>query len=147
MVGYCVFCTYKNANLSILNQVNQRGRTHGKPAFIQRAGDTMVLCSTRTLAQLMAWVKYTADLYTEADGSVTISMDDMGLAVNAPTEEQAKKALCREIMEYAQEYYDCFEAYSQSPNRAGHLPLVLRACAAGTPEELEGLLTYRTGEN
>lgn len=88
---------------------------YGKPAIIQRAGDTMVLCFTRTLVQLMARVNYMADLYTEADGSMTISMDDMGLVVNAPTEEQAKKALCREIMEYAQ--------------------------------ELESLLTYRTGEN
>ena len=119
-MGYCVFCTYKNANLSILNQ----GTNAEEP-----------------VAGSLATERY-------APVAPLPHPTEAGLeAAETPTEEQAKKAICRENMEYAQEYCDQFEAYSQAPNRAGHLALVLRACAAGTPEELEGLLTYRTGEN
>ena len=43
-------------------------------------------------------------VYTEDDGSITLSMDDMDLAVNAPSKEAAIKAMCRDIVEYAEEY-------------------------------------------
>lgn len=92
MVGYCVFCTYKNANLSILNQGNQRRRSlRGKSC-------DGIVCFRPSPA-------YPSEIGLEA--------------AETPTEEQVKKALCREIMEYAQEYYNQFEAYSQAPNRAG----------------------------
>ncbi len=74
-------------------------------------------------------------VYTEDDGSITISMDDMDLAVNAPSKEAAIKTLCRDMVEYAEEYRKAFAVYSGAPNRAAHAPLVkeiLAATAAGT---------------
>lgn len=40
-------------------------------------------------------------VYTEDDGSITLSMDDMDLAVNAPSKEESIKTLCRDMVEYA----------------------------------------------
>jgi len=72
-------------------------------------------------------------VYTEDDGSITLSMDDMDLAVNAPSKEAAIKALCRDMVEYA--------VYSAAPNRAAHAPLVEEILAA-TPQELRDALVF-----
>ena len=69
-------------------------------------------------------------VYTEDDGSITLSMDDMDLVVNAPSKEAAIKALCRDIVEYAEEYRKEFAAYSAAPNRAAHASLVEEILAA-----------------
>lgn len=62
-------------------------------------------------------------VYTEDDGSITLSMDDMDLAVNAPSKEAAIKALCRDIVEYAEEYrkeLPCIPQHLTEP----HTPLL-----------------------
>ena len=59
-------------------------------------------------------------VYTEDDGSITLSMDDMDLVVNAPSKEAAIKALCRDMVEHAEEYRKAFAMYSAAPNRAAH---------------------------
>ena len=80
-------------------------------------------------------------VYTEGDGSITLSMDDMDLVVNAPSKEAAIKALCRDIVEYAEEYRKEFAAYSAAPNRAAHASLVEEILAA-TPQELHNVLVF-----
>lgn len=61
-------------------------------------------------------------VYTEDDGSITLSMDDMDLVVNAPSKEASIKTLCRDMVEYAEEYRKEFAVYSAVPNRAAHAP-------------------------
>ena len=80
-------------------------------------------------------------VYTEDDGSITLSMDDMDLVVNAPSKEESIKALCRDMVEYAEEYRKAFAVYSAAPNRAAHAPLVKEILAA-TPQELRDALVF-----
>ena len=80
-------------------------------------------------------------VYTEDDGSITLSMDDMDLAVNAPTKEAAIKALCRDMVEYAEEYRKAFAMYSAAPNRAAHAPLVKEILSV-TPQELHNAIVF-----
>ena len=84
---------------------------------------------------------YQVTVYTEDDGSITLSMDDMDLAVNAPSKEAAIKALCRDMVEYAEEYRKEFAVYSAAPNRAAHAPLVEEILTA-TPQELRDALVF-----
>lgn len=116
-----------------------------KPVFIKRTRDHMMLSDTGTIWQLIAGVKFIADMYRETDGSVTLSARDMDIAVNGADEAAARKALVRDIMEYAEEYYQDFERCSAAPNRQGHLPYVIKALVARSPEELEGEVVCRTG--
>ena len=116
-----------------------------KPVFIKRTRDHMMLSDTGTIWQLISGVKFIADMYREDDGSVTLSARDMDIAVNGADEAAARKALVRDITEYAEEYYQDFERYSAAPNRQGHLPYVIKALVARSPEELEGEVVCRTG--
>ena len=117
-----------------------------KPVFIKRTRDSMMLSATETIWQLISGVKYTADMYREADGSVTLSARDMDIIVNGADEAAARKALVRDITEYAEEYYQEFERYYYAPNRRAHLPYVIKALVAQSPEELEGEVVCQAGK-
>ena len=84
-------------------------------------------------------------VYTEDDGTVTLSMDDMDLVVNAPSKEAASEALCRDMVGYAEEYRKAFAVYSAAPNRAAHAPLVAEILTA-TPQELCDALVFHSGQ-
>lgn len=116
-----------------------------KPVFIKRTRDHMMLSDTGTIWQLISGVKFIADMYREDDGTVTLSARDMDIVANGADEAAARKALVRDITEYAEEYYQDFERYSAAPNRQGHLPYVIKALVARSPEELEGEVVCRTG--
>ena len=117
-----------------------------KPVFIKRTRDSMMLSATETIWQLISGVKFTADMYREADGSVTLSARDMDIIVNGADEAAARKALVRDITEYAEEYYQEFERYYYAPNRRAHLPYVIKALVAQSPEELEGEVVCQAGK-
>lgn len=85
--------------------------------------------------------------YDESDGSVTLSLEAMDIVSNGEDLEAAKKALVSDIVEYAEEYYNEFERYSHAPNRKNHLPYVMKALTAETPEELEDAVVCQNGKN
>lgn len=118
-----------------------------KPAFIKRTRDYMMLCSTEMIAQLVSGVSIYAEQFTEDNGSITLSASDMDIVSNGTDLEFAKRELAKDIIEYAEEYYSEFEMYSRAPNRKNHLTYVIKALTAKFPEELEGAIICRPGEN
>ena len=125
---------------SVIDSVVRR-----KPVFIKRTRDRMILCSDETMAQIVGDITFDAEQYTEEDGSVTLSLDAPDLAANGEDLQAAKAKLARDIVEYAEEYYQEFELYSRAPNRRGHLPFVIKALIAKSPEELEDAIVCRDG--
>ena len=125
---------------SVIDSVVRR-----KPVFIKRTRDRMILCSDETMAQIVGDITFDAEQYTEEDGSVTLSLDTLDLAANGEDLQTAKAALALDIVEYAEEYYQEFELYSRAPNRRGHLPYVIKALIAKSPEELETAIVCRDG--
>lgn len=118
-----------------------------RPAFIKRTRDTMLLCSTDTMSQVVSGVRFLARQFTEEDGSVTLSLEDLDLVANGRDLEAAKGALAADILEYAEEYYGEFETYSKAPNRKGHLPYVIKALTAKSSKELEDAMVCQAGKN
>lgn len=117
-----------------------------RPAFIKRIRDYMMLCTTDMVYELVSGVKFMATKYTEADGSVTLSLDDLDIVVNGRNTEEAKSSLINDIVEYAEEYYQEFDRYSNSTNRRSHLPYVIKALTAKTPRELEDAIVCQDGK-
>mgnify|MGYP000050887177 CR=1 FL=1 len=117
---------------------------HVRPAFIKRTRDKMVLCSNDTVRQLVRTTPIAANSFIEDDGSVTLSMVDVDLVVNADTIEAAKSELINDLIEYAEEYYQNFELYSRSSNR--NLPLVMKVLTAASKEELEDAVQCQNGK-
>ena len=106
----------------------------------------MVLCSNETVRQLVRTTPIAANSFIEDDGSVTLSMVDVDLVVNADTIEAAKSELINDLVEYAEEYYQNFELYSRSSNRKDPLPLVMKVLTAASKEELEDAVQCQNGK-
>lgn len=64
-------------------------------------------------------------LFTEADGSVTATLDEFDLVVNGKDERDARVNLILEIMDYAKDYVERYSDYIQAPNRMDHIRYLL----------------------
>lgn len=126
----------------VMDTVVRRG-----PVLLRRNRDYMMLCSDTTISQIVAGVTIVADQFTEEDGSVTLSAEALDIVVNGPDLETARASLVTDLIEYAEEYFQEFQLYSQASNRKGHLPYVMKALTAKSPKELEGAVVCRVGKN
>ncbi len=88
---------------------------------------------------------FTAEKFVEEDGSVTPSLDEMDLVENAESEEKARIELAKSILEYANEYYENYEQYRNSPNRRRHLPFIDKALELNNPAKIEENILCREG--
>lgn len=79
---------------------------------------------------------FTALKLIEEDGSVTLSLSEIDLIENAPTEEEAMLALAQSILDYAKEFHREFNLWSNAPNRKTHLPYVVKALILGDTRKI-----------
>ncbi len=98
-----------------------------KPHFIKRTRDELVLSSFETMLSLLKGYHFTASKCKESDGSVSLALHEIDLVVNGTTIELARKQMGEAILEYAEEYYENYAAYSHAPNRKDHIPYVMKA--------------------
>ena len=101
-----------------------------KPVFIRRTRDTLILAKLDFLNALVDNCVFTAERFVESDGSITLSLDQIDVIANAPTEAEAVAELAGDMREYAMDYYDHYSEWSVAPNRKDHLPYVIKLLIA-----------------
>ena len=116
-----------------------------KPTFIKRTRDYMFLSDLSILELLLQAYTFSAIRLVEEDGSVTISLDQLDLVENAPSEQDALRNLSAAILEYAEDYYREF-AYWSRGDRKAHIPYVIKALILNDPEKIGGLIECRHGK-
>ena len=99
---------------------------HEKPAFIKRRRDSIAAFSLEHLTTLLDGIKFQVDLTQEKDETWTAMLKDLDLTVNASTKNEALNLLSQDLMDYANEYMDEFEAYYRSRNRKNHFPNIVK---------------------
>ena len=100
---------------------------HVRPAYVKRTRDNLAIINIETLNEVLSAYAFKVKKYVEKDGSVTLSSDNLDLAVNGPDESRARQAMAADIKEYAEDYYENFSTWSISKNRKAHIPYVLKA--------------------
>ena len=118
-----------------------------KPVFISRTRDNLVLADIKLVLTLLQDCKLNANRYIEDDGSITLSLEEIDLIVNAPTEAEAFDLLTHDIYEYAHDYYDNYTKWSTSPNRRVHLPFVMKVLAEDDMKAIGAMISCRDGVN
>ena len=118
-----------------------------KPQFIKRTRDYMMLANVSFLEELLSNYSFNADNYTEADGSVTLSLKELDLVENAPTEEEVKLKMAKSILEYAEEFYNEFDYWSKAPNRKAHIPYIFKALILSDIEKIGANISCQVGKN
>ena len=116
-----------------------------KPAFIKKTRDYMFLSDIKTIEQMLSAYSYTADIYFEDDGTITLSLYEIDLVENGLDESEAIEKLARAILEYSEDYYNDF-AYWARGQRKSHLPYVFKALILNDPEKIGGLIQCRRGK-
>ena len=117
-----------------------------KPRFIKRTRDYMMLSGMDALESILAAYSFHAEVFIEDDKSVTVSLDEIDLAVNDADEPSALLKMAEAILEYAEEYYSDF-AYWSRGSRKSHLPYVLKVLLLYDAAKIGGLIECRHGKN
>jgi hypothetical protein len=111
------------------------------PVIINRHQDEEVLLLRRELQQeILKAYRLLPEILPEKDGSVTAAINELDIAVNKPTLEEAVNELVKELKIYAQEYIDRLQLFLNAPNRKGHFPYVLRVLLCENDQEVKSLL-------
>lgn len=98
-----------------------------KPQFIRRTRDNVLMSDLNLIKEMLDIYTFSASKYVEDNNSVTLSLNEIDLVVNGDTEDDAKKKLAADILEYAEDYYNDFPYWSTKPNRKKHIPYVIKA--------------------
>ncbi len=80
--------------------------------------------------------KYHAVIRQGDNGSVTASVEEMDIVVNASTEESACLQLAKAIFDYSREFCEDYSRYSNMPGGHEQIPYVVKAILLGCPENI-----------
>lgn len=111
-----------------------------KPAVIKRNRDYVFSLSVEDMCFILEQYRFSVDKQIEDDGSITLSLNEIDLVVNESTLENAVDSMAKEIKEYAEEYYENFKLYYNSPNRKIHFPYILRVLTSRSFEDIRGMI-------
>jgi len=111
------------------------------PAVVTRRRQDVVLLR-RDLLQSSVLGKYrlTVESVREPDGSWTLSVDGLGIVVNAGNLGVARTELVGDLRQYAEDYMNRLPLFLNAPNRRSHLPYVLRIALARDSNEIAQML-------
>lgn len=119
-----------------------------KPVVIRRGRQEEVLLLRKDmLKSLLEKFSLKAVAFEEEDGSVTLALDELDVAVNAPSLEEAVSDLVQELKIYARDYLDRAQLFLNAPNRRHHLPYILRVALCNSDEEVKGLVEVVCRQN
>ena len=112
-----------------------------RPVLIRRKGREEALLLRRDdLEVLLEPFTLTAQVMREKDGSITVAVDELEWAVNAPTREAALRQVLDDLRHYAGDYLARAPVFLRAPNRRTHFPYVLRILLASTDEQIRRML-------
>jgi len=111
-----------------------------RPVLIQRRGREALLLRRENLETLLEPFTLRANVLDEGDGSVTIAIDELDWAVNAPSRDAAVAELVADLRQYAEDYIERAQVFLRAPNRRAHFPYVLRVLLASTDEQVRRIV-------
>lgn len=117
-----------------------------KPTFIKKTRDYMMLSNMDFISTLLSGYEFSAKEFVEDDGSVTLSLNEIDLVENAPTEKEAISILANSILEYAVDYYNEFQLWSSAPNKKSEIPYVFKALILDDTTKIGEYIKCQVGE-
>jgi len=116
-----------------------------KPQFIKRTRDKMILADINLFSELLSAYTFSANLFTEDNGTVTISLNEIDLIENGENEKVAIQKMAVAILDYAEDYYSDYMYWARG-NRATHKPYVFKALILNDVNAIGGLIKCHHGK-
>lgn len=118
---------------------------HVRPAFINRTHDRFVMLDEGLLSGILSSFKYHVTIEEEDDGSLTGYVEELQLVENASTRNELLSEIVFAMKDYAMDYYNDFSYWSKAPNRADHIPYVIKILTSDEKTILEELVCQDGG--
>lgn len=115
---------------------------HNKPAFIKINQDRMMLSNIDFIRNFLLDCEFSAEKFIEDDGTVTLSLNEIALVENAPTEAEAIYTLAKAILDYAVDFYNNFSFWSSVPSNKFEIPYVFKALVLGNISKIVECIRY-----
>ena len=116
-----------------------------KPVLFKRTRDRMLLSDVEFIYELLNAYTFHAKLYTEDNGTITISLEEIDIVENGKTEQEAKQKLAKAILDYSEDYYNDITYWSRGDRKA-HKPYVFKALILSNVERIGGVIECHPGE-
>ena len=117
-----------------------------KPRFIKRTRDYLMLSDVKLIDSLLSAYSFTAKVFHEADGSVTLSLNEIDLIENGVNMEDAITKLAEGILEYSEDFYKDF-TYWATGDRKAHIPYVIKSLIISDVNIIGGLIQCQHGKS
>ena len=117
-----------------------------KPRFIKKTRDYMMLSNMEFVTTLLSGYEFSAKKFVEDDGSVTLSLNEIDLVENAPTENEAISTLANAILDYAVDFYNEFHLWASAPNKKSEIPYVFKALILDDTTKIGECIRCQVGE-
>ncbi len=111
-----------------------------KPVAFTRNRDQILAMSIDQIQILLQALSFHINWFEEDDGTITASLEEIDIVVNAENMDKAKRDMANELIEYSSEYLNNYRLYSISPNRRMHFPYVIKISIQKDIEEVIKLL-------
>jgi antitoxin YefM len=118
-----------------------------KPIFIKRSRDNFCLLNKKDFNLILDFMKFSAKEYTEEDGSITLSLNEIDIVANGSNHEEALNNLVEDMQEYAEDYYQDFSYWFTALNRKKHYPYIIRILTVDNVNQLKELVNCQVGKN
>lgn len=110
-----------------------------RPVVVERRDERAILLGLDDLERIAAAYEFHPEVFFE-DGAVTFWLPELLLYGRGSSYEEAQDDLIDEVRAYLADYLEDSLSYATSPNRAAHLPHVVRGLAADVRGELREAL-------
>ncbi len=117
-----------------------------KPAFIKKTRDYMLLSNIEFISELLSGYSFSAVKYTEKDGSITLSLNELPLAENGSDENEALNLLAKSILDYSVDFYNEFNMWASAPNRKKEVPYIFKALILDDIKKIGACIKCRAGK-
>lgn len=117
-----------------------------KPRLVKRTRDKVLVTSVESQKEILKTFTFTANSFKEDDDTITASLEEFDIVVNANNQEEAINLLANDLIEYAEEFYEEFNFWSSAPNRKVHFPYILNVLLQDDIEGVKALIKCQAGK-
>lgn len=112
-----------------------------RPKLITRRRDRIFAMNNEHLAALVENAATHIRLEQEEDGSYIAVIEEIeDVFATGETVKEAVEAVAKELLEYANDYYEHFDEFFHSPNRKNHYALIMKILMMEQPRAVSEYL-------
>ncbi len=124
-----------------LTELYNRAWNELQPTIITRKQvEEVMMLRKDQLQDILSAYNIIPKILPEKDGSVTMVIEELDIAVNGPTKDLAVKGLIEDLKVYAEDYQSNLQLFLRAPERKDHFPYMLRLWMCARDEDIKALL-------